>query len=113
MLARQALLSMGFCKNTGVGCHFQWDLPDAGIEPTSPASPALACRFFITEPPGKPYSDSFFLKKMKKKKKKERKKKKRRRKKIDCVFSSILFLTCFLPTEILESNYFPYSVLLK
>ena len=57
------------------------DLPDAGIEPTSPASPALACRFFITEPPGKPYSDSFFLKKMKKKRRrKERKRREEERK---------------------------------
>ena len=30
------------------------DLPDPGIEPVSPASPALAGKFFITEPPGKP-----------------------------------------------------------
>ena len=29
------------------------DLPDPGIEP---ASPALACGFFTTEPPGKPHS---------------------------------------------------------
>ena len=29
------------------------DLPDPGIEPTSPASPALAGRFFTSEPPGK------------------------------------------------------------
>ena len=29
------------------------DLPDPGIEPTSPASPALAGEFFTTEPPGK------------------------------------------------------------
>ena len=43
-------------KNTGVGCHFllQGNLPNPGIEPTSPASPELAGRFFITEPPGKP-----------------------------------------------------------
>ena len=37
------------------------DLPDPGIEPMSPASPALAGRFFTTEPPGKPscsYIDS-------------------------------------------------------
>ena len=41
-------------KNTGVGCHFllQWmNLPDPGIEPTSPA---LAGGFFITDPPGSP-----------------------------------------------------------
>ena len=31
------------------------DLPDPGIEPTSPVSPALAGRFFSTEPPGKSY----------------------------------------------------------
>ena len=30
------------------------DLPNRGIEPMSPASPALAGRFFTTEPPGKP-----------------------------------------------------------
>ena len=28
-----------------------WDLPEPGAEPVSPA---LACGFFITEPPGKP-----------------------------------------------------------
>ena len=30
------------------------DLPDPGIELTSPASPALAGGFFTTVPPGKP-----------------------------------------------------------
>ena len=30
------------------------DLPDPGIEPKSPASPAVAGGFFTTEPPGKP-----------------------------------------------------------
>ena len=29
-------------------------LPDAGAEPRSSASLALACKFFITEPPGEP-----------------------------------------------------------
>ena len=29
------------------------DLPDPEMEPTSPVSPALAGRFFTTEPPGK------------------------------------------------------------
>ena len=29
------------------------DLPNPGIRPTSPAAPALAGRFFTTEPPGK------------------------------------------------------------
>ena len=39
-------------KNTGMGCHIllQWNLPHAGIKPTSPA---LAGGFFTTEPPGK------------------------------------------------------------
>ena len=30
------------------------DLPDPGIEPMSPTSPALAAGFFTTAPPGKP-----------------------------------------------------------
>ena len=30
------------------------DLPDPGIEPASPESPALVGGFFTTEPPGKP-----------------------------------------------------------
>ena len=33
------------------------DLPDPGIEPTSPDSPELAGRFFTTEPPEKPFTD--------------------------------------------------------
>ena len=32
------------------------DLPDPGIEPTSPLSPALAGRFFTSEPPGKAFT---------------------------------------------------------
>ena len=30
------------------------DLPDPGIKPMSPESPALASGFFTIEPPGKP-----------------------------------------------------------
>ena len=30
-----------------------WDLPDPGIKPMSPVAPALAGRFFTTEPPEK------------------------------------------------------------
>ena len=30
------------------------DLPDPGIKPMSPVSPALTGRFLTTEPPGKP-----------------------------------------------------------
>ena len=35
----------------GLSCCSLWDLPGSGIKP---ASPALAGRFFTTEPPGKP-----------------------------------------------------------
>ena len=42
-------------KNTGVDRHFSSrDLPDHGIKPRSPASPALAGKFSTTEPPGEP-----------------------------------------------------------
>ena len=43
-------------KNTGGGCHFllQGNLPNPGIESESPASLALAGRFFTTEQPGNP-----------------------------------------------------------
>ena len=43
-------------KDAGMGCHFllQGNLPDPGIEPMSPLSPALAGRFLTTEPSGKP-----------------------------------------------------------
>ena len=52
-VACQAPLSMGFSKNTGVGCHFllQGTLPGPVIKSLSPA---LAGGFFTTEPPGKP-----------------------------------------------------------
>ena len=36
------------------------DLPDPGIEPESPAAPALQADFFTTEPPGKPAVNSYF-----------------------------------------------------
>ena len=39
---------------SGLPFPFPEDLPDTGIEPKSLASPALACEFFTTEPPGKP-----------------------------------------------------------
>ena len=52
-VALQALLSMGFARQE-YWREFLFSspshLPDPGIEP---ASPALAARFFITEPPGK------------------------------------------------------------
>ena len=46
-------------KTTGVGCHFipPKDLPNPGIKPTSPASPALGDRFFTTESLGSPETE--------------------------------------------------------
>ena len=42
-------------KNIGMGFHFHSrDLPRPEIKPVSPVCPALAGKFFITEPPGKP-----------------------------------------------------------
>ena len=45
-VARQAPLPVGFPR--------QEHLPDPGIEPEPPASPALAGGFFTAEPPRKP-----------------------------------------------------------
>ena len=53
-VAHQALLSMEFPRQeywSGLSFPSPGDLPDSGIEP---GSPALAGRFFTTEPPGKP-----------------------------------------------------------
>ena len=36
-----------------VACPPPGDLPDPGIEPTSPVAPALQADFFTDEPPGK------------------------------------------------------------
>ena len=41
-------------KNTGVGCPPPGDLPDPGIEPTSPVAPALQADSLPLSPPGKP-----------------------------------------------------------
>ena len=56
-VARQAPLSVGFSSQeywSGLLFPPPGDLPDPGIEPVSLVSPALAGRFFTTEPPGKP-----------------------------------------------------------
>jgi len=53
-VAHQAPLSMVFPRQeywSGLPCPPPGDLRDPGIKP---ASPALAGRFFTTEPPGKP-----------------------------------------------------------
>ena len=52
----QAPLSMGFSRQeywSGLPFPPPGDLSDPGIEPTSPASPSVAGRFFTTEPPWK------------------------------------------------------------
>ena len=57
-VAHQAPLSMRFPRQdywSGLPFPPPGDLPDPGIEPETPASPALAGRFFPTEPPGKPH----------------------------------------------------------
>lgn len=54
--AQQALLSMEYCKqeySNGLLFPSSRDLPDPVIEPASPATLALAGRFFTTGPPGK------------------------------------------------------------
>ena len=56
-VAHQAPMSMGFCRQeywSRLPFPSPEDLPDPGIEPMSPASPALAGRFFTTKPPRKP-----------------------------------------------------------
>ena len=53
-IARQAPLSMGFFRQEywdGLPCPTPGNLPHPEIVPMSLASPALAGRFFTTEPP--------------------------------------------------------------
>ena len=53
----QAPPTMGFSRQeywSGLPFPSPGDLPDPGIEPTSPVASALAGGFFTTEPPGKP-----------------------------------------------------------
>ena len=60
-VACQASLSMGFSWQeywSGLPCPPPGDLPDPGIEPLSPESPALQVDYLHTEPPGKPYMQS-------------------------------------------------------
>ena len=56
-IAYQVPPSMEFSKQeywNGLPFPSSEDLPNPGIEPTYPVASALAGRFFITEPPGKP-----------------------------------------------------------
>ena len=55
-MALQAPLFMGFSRQenwNGLPCPPQRDLPKPGIEPTSPASPALQVDYLPTESLGK------------------------------------------------------------
>ena len=63
-LACQAPLSMGFSRQehwSGLPFPTLGDLPDSRIKPMSPASPALAGRFFTTVPPGKPLKKNIYI----------------------------------------------------
>ena len=67
-VACQAPLSVGFPKQEdwgGLPFPPPGDLSDATVEPNSPAAPALAGRFFITVPPGKPGLKNSLHKKIK------------------------------------------------
>ena len=57
-VAHQAPLSMAFSRQedwSGLSFPTPCDLSDPGIEPSCPASPAWAGRFFTTATPGKPH----------------------------------------------------------
>ena len=59
-VSHHASLSAGFSRQeywSGLPYPSPGDLSGPGTEPESPASPALAGRFFTTEPPGKPYGE--------------------------------------------------------
>ena len=56
-VAHRPPLCLGFPRHeywSGLQFPSLGDLPDPGIEPGSLRTPALAGRFFTTEPPGKP-----------------------------------------------------------
>ena len=60
-VAHQAPLSVEFPRQeywSGLPFPTPGDLPNPGIEPASPVSPALAGGFFTTEPCGKPQHPS-------------------------------------------------------
>ena len=57
-VAHQAPLSMGFSRQeywSGWPCPTPWDLPDPGIEPESPAAPALQADSLLMNHGGKTY----------------------------------------------------------
>ena len=59
IVARQAPLSIGFSRQeylSGLPCCPPGELPDPGIEPTSPVFSALQVDSLSTKSPGKPFS---------------------------------------------------------
>ena len=61
-VAHHAPLSVGFFRQeywSGLLCPPPEDLPDPGIEPTSPVSPVLLADSLPAEPSGKPQSYPF------------------------------------------------------
>ena len=63
-VACQAPLSTEFSRQeywSGLPFPSPRDLPDPGIEPKSPASPALSDGFFTTEPPGSLFCQTAYL----------------------------------------------------
>ena len=61
-VAHQAPLSIGFSRKeywSGLPFPFPGDLPDPGIEHTSPEAPALQGDFFTPEPLGKPQDSDY------------------------------------------------------
>ena len=59
-VARQTPLSMEFSRQeywSGLPLPTPGDLPDAGIEPSSLAFPALTGKFFTTVPPKRQYTN--------------------------------------------------------
>ena len=57
-IAHKAPLSMGFSRQkywSGLPCHFPGELPNSGIKPTSPMSPALQADTLPSKPLGKPH----------------------------------------------------------
>ena len=57
IIAHWAPLSMGFPREeywSGLPFPSSGDLPDPGIKPTSPVTPALQVDSLVTEPSGKP-----------------------------------------------------------
>ena len=63
-VAHQFVLSVGFSRQeywSGLPCPPPGDLPDPGIEPTSPESHALHVESLPAEPPEKPHDSKQFL----------------------------------------------------